>query len=169
MEGVRVAGSGEEFAVVANGGEWLTAWRPPVAPPEGVAHGASGICVTDDGDVILISQHNDRWEWPGGRPEGTETWEETFRREMLEETCSVVREATLLGFCRSRCLTGHEKGLALVRSVWRGTVDVLPWEPRFEVRRRRLVPAPQVLSHMHIDPGWEPILYRAAAEAGLIA
>lgn len=167
MDSVRIARDGETFAVRANGGDWLTAWHPPAIIPDGVAHGASGFCVTDEGEVILINQRGETWEWPGGRPEGDETWEETFRREMLEETCSVVRDATLLGFCRSSCLTGPETGLVLVRSIWRGTVDLLPWEPRFEVRHRRLVPGSEVLRHIDIDPGWEPILHRAASEAGL--
>jgi ADP-ribose pyrophosphatase YjhB (NUDIX family) len=164
----RVARDVETFAVHAKGGDWLTAWHPPGLAPDGVAHGASGFCVTVGDEVILINQRGDEWEWPGGRPEADETWEQTFRREMLEETCSIVREARLLGFCRSACQTGPEAGLVLVRSIWRGEVELLPWEPRFEVKERRLVPASKVLSEMDIDPGWEPILWRAAIEAGLV-
>src|SRR5262245_62081590 len=55
------------------------------------------------------------------------------RRSILEEACCIVREARLLGFCRSRCLSGPEKGLVLVRSIWRAEVDLMPWDPRFEV------------------------------------
>ena len=164
----RIARDGDEFEVRANGGDWRTAWYPPSVVPDGTPHGSSGFCLTDIGEVVLISHDGVRWEWPGGRPEGDETWEETFGREMLEEACCVVRDATLLGFCRSECLTGPEAGLILVRSIWRGAVDVLCWEPQFEIRHRRTVPAAALLSTMHIDPGWEPVLHRAAFEAGLV-
>ena len=164
---MRIARDGEEFDVRANGGDWRTAWRPPTEVPGGTRHGSTGFCLTSHGGVVLISHDGVRWEWPGGRPEGDETWEETFRREILEETCSMVGDAKLLGFCRSECLTGPEAGLILVRSVWRGEVDVMPWEPRFEIGHRRIVPAATLLATMHIDPGWEPILRRAALEAGL--
>jgi 8-oxo-dGTP pyrophosphatase MutT (NUDIX family) len=165
---MQIAADGDQHAVHANGGDWLTAWHPPQAAPEGQPHGACGFCVTDDGGVILISNDGDRWDWPGGRPEKHETWEQTFRREMLEETCSVVGDARLLGFCRSTCLAGPEAGLVLVRSIWRGEVALLPWEPCFEIAHRRIVPAADVLAAMRIDPGWEPVFRRAAREAGLI-
>ena len=163
-----VASDEEEFAVHANGGDWLIAWRPTGKAPEGTRHGASGFCVTPEGGVVLVSDDGLRWVWPGGRPEGDESWEQTFRREMLEETCTVVRQATLLGFCRSRCLSGPEKGLVLVRSVWRGDVEVGAWLPTFEIPHRRIVPIADLLSAMSIDAGWEPIMRRAALEAGLL-
>ena len=49
--------------------------------------------------------------------------------------------AQLLGFARSECIAGREAGLVLVRSYWRAEVEVLAWEPRFEVAHRRIVPA----------------------------
>jgi hypothetical protein len=39
---------------------------------------------------VLISDDGVRWGWPVGRPQGEETWEQTFRREVLEEACVVV-------------------------------------------------------------------------------
>ena len=163
-----VARDGEEFAVHSNGGDWLTAWRPPTAAPDGIAHGANAFCVTADDHVVLISEDGERWGWPGGRPEGDESWKQTLRREVLEEACAVVVDAWLLGFCRSVCLTGPEKGLVLVRSVWRAEVELMPWEPRFEIAHRRVVPATEILAHLWMGEGFEPIYHRALVEAGLV-
>jgi hypothetical protein len=78
-----------------------------------------------------------------------------------------VGDARLLGFCRAVCLTGPEQNLVLVRSVWRAEVELMPWEPRFEIALRRVVPANELLSHLWMEEGFEPIYHRALAEAGL--
>jgi ADP-ribose pyrophosphatase YjhB (NUDIX family) len=168
MSELSVARDGEEFAVRSNGGDWLTAWHSPIVVPEGTAHGANAFCVTADNHVVLISEDGERWGWPGGRPEGDETWEQTLCREVLEEACAVVVDARLLGFCRSACLTGPEQGLVLVRSVWLAQVELAPWEPRFEIAHRRLVPAAELLAHLWMGEGFEPIYHRALVEAGLV-
>lgn len=164
----RVARDGEEFAVHSNGGNWLIAWHTPNAVPVGASHGANAFCVTAEGGVALISNDGERWCWPGGRPEPDESWEQTLRREILEETCAVVGDARLLGFCRATCLTGPEQGLVLVRSIWRAEVKLMPWEPRFEIAHRRVISATQLLSHLWMEEGFEPIYYRALTEARLI-
>ena len=124
--------------------------------------------MTADDAVVLISNDGERWGWPRGRPEGDESWEQTFRREILEETCAAVGDARFLGFCRSVCFTGPEEGLVLVRSVWRAEVELMPWEPRFEIRHRRVIPASELPSHLWMEEGFEPIYHRALAEAGLM-
>jgi len=73
----------------------------------------------------------ERWGWPGGRPEGDESWEQTLRREILEETCSVVNDARLLGFCRSACLSGRRNDRVLVRSIWRARSRAAAMEATF--------------------------------------
>ena len=158
----------EEFVVRSNGGDWLIAWHSPTAAPTGTPHGANAFCVTAGDRVVLISNDGERWGWPGGRPEGDESWEQTLRREILEETCSVVNRARLLGFCRSVCLSGPEKDRVLVRSLWRAEVELLPWKPSFEIAHRRVVPADELLSHLWMEDGFEPIYHRALMEAGLI-
>jgi NUDIX domain len=59
---------------------------------------------------VLISNDGERWGWPGGRPDGNESWEQTLRREVLEEACAIVRHARLRAhsflfhcFSESRC------------------------------------------------------------------
>jgi ADP-ribose pyrophosphatase YjhB (NUDIX family) len=124
--------------------------------------------VTADGGVVLISNDGERWGWPGGRPEGDESWEQTLRREIWEETCAIVGDARLLGFSRGVCLTGPEEGLVLVRSIWRAEVELRPWKPRFEIAHRRVVPADELLSHLWMEDGMEAIFHRALTEAGLM-
>lgn len=163
----RIAGDGEEIRVHSHDGDWLTAWHPPHAVPEGTPHGANALCVSADGGVVRISNDGDRWGWPGGRPESGESWRDTLCREILEEACARVIGARLLGFCRSACLTGPEQGRVLVRFVWRAEVQLMPWEPRFEIRHRRVVSEAELLLHLCMEPGFEPIYYRALSEAGL--
>ena len=167
MLAICVARDGEEFVVHSNGGDWLIAWHSPNAVPAGTPHGANAFCVTADDRVVLISNDGERWGWPGGRPEGDESWEQTLRREILEETCSIVNHARLLGFCRSVCLSGPEKDRVLVRSIWRAAVELLPWSPRFEIAHRRVVGVNELRSHLWMEDGFEPIYRRALIEAGL--
>ena len=108
---------GDRLVVQSSGGDWSIEWHPPVSEPAGTKHGANAFCVTRDSQVVLISTDGERWGWPGGRPEGDESWEQTLRREVLEEACAVVCGARLLGFCRGVCMVGPEQGRALVRSI----------------------------------------------------
>lgn len=157
----------EEVELLANGQRWLTTWHSPTAVPTGRPHGSAGICVSSEGGVVLISGEGRRWDFPAGRPEGAESWEETLRREMWEEACARVLEARLLGFSRGHCVEGHEEGLVLVRAFWRAEVDLAPWDPQFEVLHRRVVDAREVLGHLTVEAGYLPTFQRALEEAGL--
>src|SRR5260370_33205263 len=100
MRQSRVARDGEDFLVRSNRGDWLIAWHSPIAAPVGKVHGANAFCVTARGGVVLISGDGERWGWPGGRLEGNESWAQTLRREILEETCAIGVHARVRGFCR---------------------------------------------------------------------
>jgi 8-oxo-dGTP pyrophosphatase MutT (NUDIX family) len=102
-----------------------------------------------------------------GRPEPGESDPDTLRREMLEEACASVTGARLLGFVRSRCLSGREEELVLVRSIWRARVRLLAWRPEHEIPLRRVVPARDLARHLWMEDGAEPVYARAAREAGL--
>jgi ADP-ribose pyrophosphatase YjhB (NUDIX family) len=161
-------GDGQEVRLRADGQEWILTWHRPDAIPDGKPHGSTGICVTPEADAVLSSADGVHWGLPGGRPEGDEDWEQTLRREMLEEACAVVDAARLLGFSRGHCVRGHQQGLVLVRAIWRADVELRPWVPRFEIAHRRLVSARELLSHLTPDnDGYLPTYRRAMLEAGL--
>jgi ADP-ribose pyrophosphatase YjhB (NUDIX family) len=156
--------------VRSGGQQWLVSWHPPPEPPDGTPHGAEGVCVTADGDVVLITPDGRIWDLPAGRPEPGESWEQTLRREMDEEACATVVGARLLGFTRGQCLTGPERGRVIVRSVWRAEVELRPWEARFEITGRRVV-APAAVAEA-LSLGTHPfaaIIRRELHEAALIS
>jgi ADP-ribose pyrophosphatase YjhB (NUDIX family) len=162
-----IAADGEDNPVQTAGQTWLNGWHGPGLAPKGRRHGSNGICLTAKGESVLVTEDGARWDLPGGRPEGDETWEQTLRREMREEACADVGTATLLGFARGRCIEGHERGLVLVRSFWLAEVSLGDWLPKFEILERKLVPARELISHLTIEPGFLPIYRRAMVEAGL--
>src|SRR3954469_3253949 len=129
----------DEFEVRTDGQRWLVSWHSSGDAPDGKPHGSAGICVTDQNEVVLISSDGRAWDFPAGRPEVGEDWEQTLRREVLEEACAVVTRARLLGFSRGRCVEGAESRLVLVRAVWWAEVRLLEWSPRFETRFRCVV------------------------------
>lgn len=164
-----IASDSDDLVVSSNGGDWRVGWYPPPDPPPGTPHGAAAVCVSDD-QVVLISTDGQRWGLPGGRPEPHERWIDTLRREVAEEACAVVERARLLGFTRGICIRGPEKGLVLVRSMWRAEVRLERWAPRFEISYRRLLPANEALRSVVIaEPSVGPIYRRMFAEAALVS
>lgn len=87
---------------------------------------------------------------------------------MWEEACATVVRARLLGYSRGRCVAGPEKGLVLVRSIWRAEVELAAWDPQFEMSHRRVV-APAALPGdlaLGTHP-FAPIVRRTLHEAGV--
>ncbi|MEV4513181.1 NUDIX domain-containing protein [Dactylosporangium sp. NPDC049525] len=157
----------EPMSSRSNHQDWLVSWHPPGERPAGRQHGANGVCLAG-ADLVLISDQGVHFGLPGGRPEADETDLETLCREMREEACVRVTEARLLGVARSECIAGPELGLVLIRSFWRAEVVVDPWEPRFEIPHRRVVPAAAALDEVwDYADGSVRIMARVLAEAGL--
>jgi len=155
----------EETEICSRGHRWLISWHSPANAPDGKMYGSAGICLNKCGEVVLISTDELSWDFPAGRPEGDEGWEQTLRREMLEEACAVVTEARLLGFSRGRRIEGDTIGSPSVRSIWLAQVDLLEWRPQFEIRFRRLVPAAQAIKA--VLPEYERFWARVFHEAGI--
>ena len=158
----------ERMPMHANGQEWLVSWHSPDDEPVGAPHGVAGVCVGQEGELVLVGTDGRRWELPAGRPEGEETLEATLRRELREEACVEVLTARLLGYTRGKCVQGHEQGLVLVRSVWRADVRILAWEPEHEIEHRLVVPAALGARYVRYpDEGATRIHLRSLVEAGL--
>ena len=155
-----VAQEGEEFRWHDDGRDWVASWHPPGLPaPEGRPHGSAGLCFTPEGNIVLVTWPGVSWEFPAGRPEGDEDWRATLDREVLEEACAVVEEATLLGFERV-CVEGPNEGLTLVRSLWFAEVSLDPWEPQYETTGRMVVHPDEALEMVEFGRNYRPIYQR---------
>jgi ADP-ribose pyrophosphatase YjhB (NUDIX family) len=138
----------QEYPFVSNGQEWLVSWHAPGEAPVGTRHGSAALCLTPEGLAVLVTEDDEAWTLPGGRPEGDESWRETLDREVLEEACAVVESATLLGYSHGQCTRGEQKGLVLIRSLWRADVQLLPWQPQHEIRSRLLLTPDEALAKL---------------------
>jgi ADP-ribose pyrophosphatase YjhB (NUDIX family) len=156
---------GEELPVFVNGQTCILSWHSSNTVPEGTPHGSAAVCITDQGHFLVVSSNGIDWDLPGGRPEIDETWEQTMRREVLEEACATVAKARLLGFARSHCVEGAEAGLVLVRSFWCAQVVLNAWEPAFETIQRRSIMA--VDAFRYLPQVFAPIFRRVLMEAGV--
>ena len=155
----------EEIEICSREHHCSTSWHPPSPKPVGRNHGACGICIDEAGEIVLISNDEQSWDFPAGRPEADEDWEQTLRREVLEEACAVVKDARLLGFTCGRRLESEVPSPVLVRSIWLAQVGLFDWNPQFEIQYRRLVPANHAIRL--VLPEFEPIWTRAFFEAGM--
>ena len=164
-EPVSVAGDYEVIPVGEDSG-WTHTWYPPAEPPKGQRHGSGGVCFTSPDELVLIRIRGcESFEFPQGRPEEGESWEDTFRREVMEEARASVSEAKLLGFQEICCLEGEQAGLVRVRSFWKAKVKLLDWIPQQEIEERKLVPARNAFSAL--PKIYEPIMARILIEAGV--
>jgi ADP-ribose pyrophosphatase YjhB (NUDIX family) len=124
MRGERNVSDLERFEFGSGGERRVVEWQPPDVAPAGRRHRSAGVCFASDGRVVIVGEDGELWGLPGGRPEGDEGWRDTFEREVHEEACAVVGDAALLGFGRAVCLEGVERGLVLVRALWRAEVEL---------------------------------------------
>ncbi|MFC1947549.1 NUDIX hydrolase [Chloroflexota bacterium] len=165
-----IARNGEEFGFHNEGQDWIASWHPPAfPPPDGKPHGSAALCLTVDREIVLVSSNGQSWDLPGGRPENDEDWRMTMEREVLEEACALVEEASLLGFSKGVCIKGPEEGLVLIRSLWRTNVSIQDWKPQYEIKHRLLLPVDEALNKMlsteNSPDGLKPIYRRWFYEA----
>lgn len=131
---------------VTERGSWegrptVLTWLPGYQPSSGEAvTQISGVCLTEEGRVVLVSENGETWSLPGGHPEAGEDWEATLRREGQEEACAEVLACRLLGAVRVEGLTPEP--YFQLRYQARVRLDV--FTPVFEMRHRVAVSPTEV-------------------------
>lgn len=164
--GSSLAQDGEILQFEDAGQLWTLSWFPPGRTPVGTPHGSAAICFADRDVVILVSSSSgEYWEFPGGRPFSGEDWRATMMREVREEACARVVDASLLGFSVGKCIEGERKGVTLVRSAWRAMVELESWIPAHEMTSRRLVKMSVALDEIRIPFGARSLYERWMHEA----
>lgn len=135
---------------------WRVTWLTGHAP-RGTNHGISAVAKVED-CIVLVSRDRTTWEFPAGRPKGSETLFETLGRELAEEACCEVLQAELVGFTRSECLEGVERGNVLVRAHWAVWARARAWEPQHEIVDRQLLSVQRAKSTLTVEPPLEPVI-----------
>ena len=121
---------------------WSVLMAPGWMPPRGQVTQASGICLTGEGQVVLVSWDGREWTFPGGTVESGETVEEALIREVAEEACATVTASVYLA-CQHIADPYNTYGAtSFYQTRWWARVVLRPWEPEHEMVDRRLV-APQ--------------------------
>lgn len=102
---------------------------------------AHGLCVTEDGQVVIIKEANGFWDLPGGGKESGESTAENFAREVREEVCAHVTDSR---FLTALCIVELDKSGDPIGAVehhaqmW-ARVVLEPWDPSIEITERMIV------------------------------
>ena len=159
-------GATELFDAV-NGIRMLMTVREAPPPPGAVLGSSYGVCVTADGDAVIVTQDAaSGWGLPGGRPEPGETPEETLAREVGEEACARVVDREVLLTSEDQLFDGHRNvARHHFTPVYWARVELDEWRPAFEMTERRLVP----LADLGDALGWEVPAHRRIHELAIDA
>jgi len=93
----------------------------------------SAFIYNDNNELLIVK--NETWTLPGGHPEKGETKLETLNREVMEETCSTIKDIHYLG-----AVEVIEKDEKYYQLRYTAKLDkLLKYIPEFETSERKLV------------------------------
>jgi ADP-ribose pyrophosphatase YjhB (NUDIX family) len=136
---------------------WVANAAPELLPVTQV----SGFCFDREGQILLIEDAGE-FGLPGGTPEKSESYEETLRREVLEEAQVVLDEVKFLGYqlVEGDASLINGRPYAQIRAIAR-VAQILPSaeDPASGVTFRRLLCPPAVVPGLL---GWGNVQLAAA-------
>jgi ADP-ribose pyrophosphatase YjhB (NUDIX family) len=148
------------------GRELLVTWRDAsFSPPQRPGDQASGICFTEDGTVVLVTNDGQTWSLPGGHTEPGESAEETLVREVNEEACAKVTDLAYLGSQEVRDLADSIGSTVHYQALFWARVRLSNFEPKYETTARKLVSPSEVNDVLR----WKPSAILDAIMAAALA
>ncbi len=162
--GLRVDGEWEEFWAYPEINRRFVLAHDDAADPERCVR-ARGLCVTSDGEIVLVGGDELPWGIPGGGREGDESIRDNLTREVWEEACSRVVDARFLTALRGVPLDaqGGVGGPVEHHALFWARVELEPFVPEFETRARRVVSAREALDIVQFPGTTRLLLDRASA------
>jgi ADP-ribose pyrophosphatase YjhB (NUDIX family) len=141
-------------------------WRGSTfIPPRYLIRQASGICITDEGLIVLVTGDGESWSLPGGHPENDETIKDAFIREVREEACAIVTHLIYLGVSEVKD-PGNPEGLTInYQARFWARVRLDEFKPEYETTGRKLVMPGNLMPTLNWYPaGIIGIILKAALE-----
>lgn len=148
------------------GREITVTWRgSSFTPPRYLIRQASGICITDEGLIVLVTGDGESWDLPGGHPENDETINDAFIREVREEACAKVTNLEYLGVSEVKD-SGNPEGLTVnYQARFWARVRLDEFKPEYETTGRKLVTPDNMIPALNWYPaGIIEIILNAALE-----
>ena len=127
------------------GAQYKAIWLPaPFYPEENIAQ-VSALCINEAQEYLLVSHDGVFWQIAGGHPESNETPMNALAREIKEETCCDLMEATYLG---SRKVINLENNEIHYQLRYFARVQTNPFHPNDEMRYLKSVKADAFLTEL---------------------
>lgn len=148
------------------GREITVTWRGSAfTPPRHLIRQASGICITDEGLIVLVTKDGESWGLPGGHPENNEAIKDAFIREVREEACAIVMHLDYLGASEVKDLGNPEGFPVNYQARFWARVRLDEFKPEYEIIGRKLVTPKNMIPALN----WYPtkiigIILKAALE-----
>ena len=108
----------------------------------------SGYVFNEKGELLIV-RNEKTWTVPGGHPEGSEAYEETLNRELMEEACVTLKDANYLG-----AVEVVENGETYYQIRYTAKVnEVLPFKQEWEICERKFVPLDELHNYIKWSKG----------------